>query len=274
MFFAMILSDAGYSLLLMALVVLYWNKLSHNETRRRARSLLLAIGGFSTVYGVLVGSYFGINPESNSVADHLRLLDLNQYDQMIELSITIGALHLLIANFMNVVHGRRFTAKVPALGWCTLIAGGWLYWQQQPDWGTALMIAGVGMILFFSSDASLSSPMSALKRLGMGLVGLTGASKAFGDVMSYMRLFALGLASSSLAITFNELAQQAQEASPGMGLVFSALIILLGHCLNIVLAIVSGVIHGLRLNYIEFFNWALSDEGYPFVPFRKKENEL
>ena len=97
-------------------------------------------------------------------------------------------------------------------------------------------------------------------------------SKLFGDVMSYLRLFALGLASASLALTFNQLAAQVQQAVPGLGLLLSFLILLLGHGINLLLAIISGFVHGLRLNFIEFFNWGLSEEGYPFQAFAKKEN--
>ncbi|MEO1298576.1 MAG: V-type ATPase 116kDa subunit family protein, partial [Cyanobacteria bacterium J06636_16] len=108
-------------------------------------------------------------------------------------------------------------------------------------------------------------------RLVDGLGALTKISSLFGDVMSYLRLFALGLASASLALTFNQLAEQVHQAVPGLGLVLSLLILLLGHGINLVLAIVSGFVHGLRLNFIEFFNWGISGEGYPFHAFVKKE---
>jgi V/A-type H+-transporting ATPase subunit I len=49
------------------------------------------------------------------------------------------------------------------------------------------------------------------------------------------------------------------------------LILLVGHALNLALGVMSGVVHGLRLNFIEFYDWALSGEGYPFKAFRKKE---
>ncbi|MGD9172096.1 MAG: V-type ATP synthase subunit I, partial [Candidatus Thiodiazotropha sp.] len=76
--------------------------------------------------------------------------------------------------------------------------------------------------------------------------------------------------SASLALTFNDLARQLAEAHPGMGLLFSLLILLVGHLLNILLSLMSGVVHGLRLNFIEFYNWGLSEEGYPFRAFAKR----
>jgi V/A-type H+-transporting ATPase subunit I len=112
-----------------------------------------------------------------------------------------------------------------------------------------------------------------LLRLLDGLAALTNITKIFGDVLSYLRLFALGLASASLAITFNQLAVQVQGAFPGLGLLLGILILILGHSINLGLAIISGFVHGLRLNFIEFFNWGLSEEGYPFRAFAKKEME-
>ena len=105
----------------------------------------------------------------------------------------------------------------------------------------------VGLVLFSSPEGPL------WKRLLKGFSGLTGLSNAFGDALSYLRLFALGLASASLAGTFNAMAGQAKEALPGIGILFALMIALLGHTLNFVLALSSGFIHGLRLNFIEFF---------------------
>ncbi len=75
----------------------------------------------------------------------------------------------------------------------------------------------------------------------------------------------------SLAITFNDLAGQVREEVQGLGLLLALLILALGHALNFALALMSGVVHGLRLNYIEFFKWALSEEGVAFRPFARKE---
>jgi V/A-type H+-transporting ATPase subunit I len=133
-----------------------------------------------------------------------------------------------------------------------------------------LAVGGLAVLLF-SSERPLHSPRIRdwAARLLDGLQGLTGITKAFGDVLSYLRLFALGLASAQLAATFNGLAADA-FGLPGLGLLLAALIVLVGHGVNIVLGALSGVVHGLRLNCIEFFNWSLTEEGYPFQVFRKK----
>ena len=100
---------------------------------------------------------------------------------------------------------------------------------------------------------------------------LTQLSSAFGDVLSYLRLFALGLASSSLAVAFNGMAADVRDAIPGVGLFFAILVLLIGHTLNFALSLSSGFIHGLRLNVIEFFKWGVRDEGRSYRPFARKE---
>ena len=102
-------------------------------------------------------------------------------------------------------------------------------------------------------------------------MGLTSITKLFGDILSYLRLFALGLASASLAETFNGMATGLQIGRPGLGLLAALLILGFGHAINFVIGIMGGVVHGLRLNYIEFFGWGLSEEGYPFRAFAKRE---
>ena len=134
-----------------------------------------------------------------------------------------------------------------------------------------MLALGLGGVFLFSSDRPVFSTHVSdwLWRPLEGLMGLTNISKAFGDALSYLRLFALGLASAQLAITFNQLAADVSSVR-GVGLLLGLMVFLAGHTLNLVLGIVGGVVHGLRLNCIEFFSWSLSDEGYPFQAFRKK----
>ena len=125
-------------------------------------------------------------------------------------------------------------------------------------------------MLLCSGEAPIRNVGDFLKRILEGLHSLTDITKLFGNTLSYMRLFALGLAGASLALTFNKLALEVYYALPGLGLLCSLLILLFGHTFNIVLCIISGVLHGLRLNFIEFFNWSLTAEGHPFKAFAKK----
>ena len=149
--------------------------------------------------------------------------------------------------------------------WLSGLAGPW-----ATAGGTAV-IAGAVMIVAFSSNRPVQRPLDWVWRALDGIRRLGGAMNAFGDALSYMRLFALGLASASLAITFNDLARSTMDAVPGTGILVGLLILLAGHVLNFALALMSGFVHGLRLNYIEFYRWGLPEEGTAFRPFAVKE---
>ena len=192
---------------------------------------------------------------------------------MMPLSILIGAAHIIVANIGAAwIHRKTLRALAP-IGWAIIVIGGCALWMGTQEMiseifvtgGPWVMGSGLLLVLFFSSDKK-----HPLKRLLDGLVALTGLTKAFGDVLSYLRLFALGLASASLAIAFNDLAHQVASIS-GFGMLLALVILILGHGINFVLAIMSGFVHGLRLNYIEFFNWGLPEEGTVFRAFAKKE---
>ena len=132
------------------------------------------------------------------------------------------------------------------------------------------MVTGALLVFLFSSTRKVGSIKDLILRVLDGLKAVYNITSAFGDVLSYMRLFALGLSGASLALTFNSLAMDVLKSSPVTGVLFAGLILLLGHLLNFALCIMSGVVHGMRLNVIEFVNWGLSDEGYPFKSFSTK----
>ena len=280
LFFAMIMSDAGYALLFAALLTAYWLPMGQTSTGQRMRVLALTLVSFSFVWGVMIGSYFGVTPAETSLFGKLKILDINDFDAMMRLSVCIGVLHLSYANVHKAWRLRQqgLTWLVP-VGWILVMFGGLLLWfdqsfEEPADWystaGKWKIGSGFAFIFLFSSTRRIKKPLDVIMRVLDGLQGVSGITKIFGDILSYLRLFALGLAGASLSITFNNLAMQAKEVE-GLGLLYSLLILLLGHSLNILLSLMSAVVHGLRLNVIEFFNWGLSDEGYPFKAFTKKE---
>ncbi|MFC3616773.1 V-type ATP synthase subunit I [Lutimaribacter marinistellae] len=275
LFFAMILADAAYGLIIAAIIAAMWSKLGENGHLRSWRRLLCVVAAATVIYGVMIGSYMGYAPPEGSFLASLKVLSVDDFSTMMVLSVTIGVLHLVLANTVAALNRWGTNAAWASLGWCAVLFGGLVYWLAGGnDWSTlgiALLAGGFLGILVFSSDRKVDKPIDLFWRVIGGLQGLAGSMGAFGDVLSYMRLFALGLASASLALTFNDLASQVREAVPGMGLLLALLIFLIGHTLNFALAIMSGVVHGLRLNYIEFFKWGLTEEGTAFRPFARKE---
>ncbi len=275
-FFAMILADAGYALVLAVLVALLWRGMGRSPAGRHFRVQAVTGLGFALVYGIFAGSYFGLAPPPASPLAALQLLDLNDYDAMMRLALVVGGMHLLLANGIVALRATGVAARARPLGWMAVILAGLvLYLGAGAPWarhlGTGLGLGGVVTILLLASERRITHPAHLLLRLLDGLGSLTAISKLFGDVMSYLRLFALGLASASLAVTFNQLATQVLQSGVVLALPIAILILILGHGINLLLAVISGFVHGLRLNFIEFFNWGLSGEGTPFQPFLKKE---
>ena len=276
-FFAMIFADAGYSGIMGLVTVMFWKKMGRWERGRRFRILLATMVGAGVIYGVMVGSYFGVSPGQGAIFHRLKIIDMMNFDLMMRLSILLGVLHLVVANVVTAWHFCRSMKALKPLAWAFVFSGGAILWQGLTREGALghLKIPGavgmgfglVGVLLFSSTQGPV------WKRLLRGLSGLTGISSAFSDALSYLRLFALGLASASLAGTFNAMAGQVRDALPGIGMLFALLIALLGHALNFVLAVAGGFIHGLRLNFIEFFRWSVSEEGRPFRVFARKEKE-
>ncbi|OQK17847.1 hypothetical protein AU255_08290 [Methyloprofundus sedimenti] len=278
LFFAMILSDAGYAALFMSILAFKWQRMGRTTQGMRFRMLLFFTLVTSAIWGIMVGSYFGFAPAPEQLAAKLHVLDMNDFDAMMRISIFVGVVHIALANLVHAYQLKHKTRRFAALGWAFFVVGGFVYWLAQSSESNILEQTAYGLLsvaafclLLFSGERKIQKPLDIVLRLFDGIKNLTSITKIFGDVLSYMRLFALGLASASLAITFNQLAEQVYHAVPGMGLLFSILILLIGHTLNIMLGIMSGVVHGLRLNFIEFYNWSVSDEGYPFKAFSKKE---
>jgi V/A-type H+-transporting ATPase subunit I len=303
-FFAMILADAGYGLVLAVILAFAAKPLGRTESTRRLRQLAVFMVLVTIVYGVLMGSYFGFAPPPGSSLNRLVIQSdgvsiMQDRETMMLLSATIGVFHLVLANVIVAWRWLGSGHALASVGWVLTLLGGWLLAVarvSEPDvmtwlsnqlgghvdvWKSAAATAGWWMLgsglaavfLFSSTRPVFSSrPKNWLLRGVDGLIGLTGVTKAFGDSLSYLRLFALGLASAQLAIVFNQLAADASQVR-GVGVLLGLLIFLIGHTLNLLLAVVGGVVHGLRLNCIEFFSWSLTDEGQPFEAFETRAKQ-
>lgn len=272
-FFAMILADAGYAAVLATLVWMFRSRIGSGETGRRLRVMLFAVLCTALAYGVAAGSYFGIAPPEGSLLDAFAVIDVNDFEAMMRVSVAIGVAHVCIANAEVAWRRRRTPEAIVRLGWIAATLGGLAVWLGPAGLGAAMV--GGGLVAVFVASAAVrrvTRPADWLWRLADGALSLTQVTRLFGDVLSYMRLFALGLASASLAATFNALASDLAEGVAGVGVLLAILVLIFGHVINLALAVMSGVVHGLRLNFIEFFGWGLSDEGYPFKAFARKEH--
>ncbi len=271
-FFAMIISDGGYGLILALIVSHYWTRLSESAAGRRWRWVLFTLATATIAYGILIGSFFGVAPAPGSLPGRLAILDMTDTTTMMGLSIAVGVLHVVLGSLMDAGRHGWSARALPSLGWAVFILAGYtLYLGARAGAdsvrtpATAAAVGGLFLVFAFAGHGA-----GPLARMGKGLAALTRITAAFGDVLSYLRLFALGLASASLAVSFNGMAASAWEGIPGVGILAAIAILVIGHSLNLLLAVAGGFIHGLRLNVIEFFNWGLPEEGSLFRPFKKK----
>ncbi|MCV0426547.1 MAG: V-type ATP synthase subunit I [Roseibium sp.] len=277
-FFGMIMTDAGYGLLLLALLFLFRKRFTGSDLGRRMFRMFAWLMVSTAVFGVLTGSYFGISPPNGSFLAHLKILHLKDVDTMMKITLTIGVVHIVLANIMRAVHEKTPSGRFQPLGWSLVALGGLATFLGQgtvfETGGPVSIVLGLLTVGFFGSDRKVNSVKSGGMRIFDGLASLARIVNIFSDVLSYMRLFALGLAAASLAETINSLSGQLQHTVPGLGLLIAILVLAIGHAINIGLGLIAGFVHGLRLNVIEFFNWGLKDEGKPFRPFKKEETRL
>ena len=266
-FFAMIISDAGYGLVMALGLLLMRKKLAASPGGRKARTLMTFLTTATIIWGVAVGSYFGVSPAEGSFLGKLKFLDMQDSGFMMALSVIVGVIHLVIANAMDAWRLRESGAFLAPVGWIVVLLSGLVMAGKQMTIGSIGLVLGLLLVAVFTGAGA--KPVS---RVAKGLLALTKITNAFGDVMSYLRLFALGLASASLAMAFNDLASGVRESVPGFGILLGLIILVFGHTLNFALALVSGFVHGMRLNVIEFFNWGVASEGKPFRAFARRES--
>ncbi len=274
-FFGMIMTDAGYGLLLLALLFLFRKRFNGSALGQRMLHLSTWLMISTTAFGIATGSYFGVAPPDGSFLARLKILHLKDVQVMMQITLTIGVVHVVIANLMHAFHAATPSGRFQPVGWSLVALGGLATFLGQgvlPDLaGPGVVVLGLLLVGFFGSDRKADSLASAGLRIFDGLAALARVVNIFSDVLSYMRLFALGLAAASLAETINLLSAQLTSAVPGIGVLIALAVLVIGHGINIGLGLIAGCVHGLRLNVIEFFNWGLTDEGKPFRAFKKEE---
>ena len=170
-----------------------------------------------------------------------------------KLCFFIGAIHLTIAHSLNARRSIRTLNALAQLGWIAIIwglffiAGKLVLSNALPGFTTPLLLTGLALVLLFENYQKRKLMKGAL----ITLANLPlGAISAFSDIVSYLRLFAVGFASYIVAASFNQMASE--MANGIIGTILAALVLFVGHSVNIVLALMAVVVHGIRLNMLEF----------------------
>lgn len=274
LFFAMLVGDAGYGALMLAATLAAAATLWRKPAARPALTVFAVFSLSTILWGVLSGTYFGIAKDAlpGCLTAIPTVAWLGVDANMMFLCFLIGAIHISIARVWNAILLFPGLKAVGELGWLcvtwgmfTVVCNIVVAWFAAPVGLMAGLVgAGVALILV---------PLVADIRnegVSVGMLPLNVIS-AMGDIISYVRLFAVGLASVKVAENFNAMALGLDL--PFLPRVLAVVAILLvGHGLNLAMGALSVLVHAVRLNTLEFSNakgitWA----GQPYAPFRQPQ---
>lgn len=313
LFFSMIIGDAGYGVLLLAIsLFLFWKFKPKKGMGRRLLMLSTSLSIGCIIWGVLAASYLGIPIAPDSPLRKVSVIDwaaekkaeflmhekneaykdvVKQYPEVenastphtflmagkkgdsfpiheefidnvfMELVILIGTIHIMLSLL------RYVDKNYSSIGWILFLIGGYLYFPSMLK-ATSMIhylfgipaVAGahLGAYLIFIG-IGLATLLAVIQKKWAGLVEPMQVISVFADVMSYLRIYALALAGMIMGSTFDKI-------GTSMPLYFGIFILLAGHTVNFTLALMGGVIHGLRLNFIEWYHYSFEGGGKKFDP--------
>lgn len=285
LFFAMCLGDAGYGLALIGIGLFLKGK---KGGLANMWSLIVTLGCGTVVVGLLMGGFFGVNlvevpwiPEwmkkfmivgDVSVGDAI-------YAKWMIISLMIGIVHICLAMITKTVWTVKrngFRNSLGTVGWTLLIVGGiaglavgltGIISETMMKW----LLIGIGGVSALGIYIFNKWGRNPLVNIGAGLWDTYNtASGLMSDVLSYIRLYALGLSGSMLGSTFNQIAEMVKGTDPTWQWVPFVLILVVGHVLNIALSCLGAFVHPLRLNFVEFFkNSGYEGSGVEYKPIKR-----
>ena len=294
LFAAMLIGDAGYGMILAGAGLAFYQKIVR-AAGKPAAHLLIIFGLATMLWGILTANYFGITPQSfidigrEGIANTmLAIAPLWRSDGeearalIMKVSLIVGCIHLVVAHLHTAIKLFPDVRAYAEIGWAAILIDMLILIWHLMFIGVDKMPAWIGYVLLvgFLAASWFTAPMkNPVKRFLVGLASsILPLLSTFSDIMSYIRLFAVGLASYYIASAFNGLGAKVAGSATWVG---GAPIVIFGHALNIGLAAIAIFAHGVRLNMLEFSNnvgvkWA----GYAYRPFTKDkdisigENEL
>lgn len=285
LFFAICMGDAGYGILLIGIgLALKGRKGGLAEMW----SLIVTLGAGTVAVGLIMGTFFGINLyEAAWVPAGLKKImivgDMSVggalYSKQMVLSLGIGVLHICLAMLTKAVWAVKrngFKHSLGTLGWTLLIVGSVIGLSIGlsgliSETAMKFLLIGIGAISALGIFIFNKWGRNPLVNIGSGLWDTYNmASGLMGDVLSYVRLYALGLSGGMLGQTFNLIADMVKGTDPTWQWIPFVLILLVGHVLNLGLCALGAFVHPLRLNFVEFFkNAGYEGQGVEYNPVRK-----
>ena len=272
LFFGMMLADVGYGILLSLFTGIYLIKV--RPPRGRGNMVkLLCMGGISTIiWGFLFGSYFGMSAGDLGIWYWFNPID--DPITMLFLSLGAGLVQLLYGYFVNMV--SLFMQKKPLEAifgntcWYFLVLGvaAAFFGSSLASWLPYVGYAFLGIGLLFLVLSGVVGN-KGIKRLGSGLGKLYGIVNFFSDLMSYTRIFGLGLASAVIGMVFNQIGIVIKDmipSAPALGWIIACVIFIIGHTFNLGINTLGSYVHDSRLQFVEFFGKFYEGGGRLFAP--------
>ena len=280
LFFAMLIGDAGYGIVLFTLTLAA--RLTMLKRPGGVFSLMFVLSGATIVWGALSGTWFGVESLashpilSRIVIPQIASFGVENTKTVMFICFLIGAVHLSIARLINFIRNLPKLVAFSELGWLSILWGMFFVVRyivlQEALNPAGIWLVGAGMILIVvfgeQKGKFFKGVFFGLVKLPLSILDSIGS---FSDIVSYVRLFAVGLATVAVAANFNAMAQEVGFGSIPSGLI-SAFILFFGHTLNIIMGAMSVIVHGVRLNMLEFSGQlGMEWSGVPYKPFKETD---
>ena len=290
LFFAICMGDSGYGLLLMLIGWLIWKDKLKIEMFRGLGPLIISLGIATAIVGFFLGTFFGMDltqlswiPEAwrGSILEGQGIFlkgEVAGYDVQMVMAIIIGIVHLCLAMIIKSIvftKNSGFAQTISTWGWLILVLGSVItsilvLCHCLSDSALQIVVITIGVISALAIFIFNNPRRNPLINIGAGLWDTYGMVTGLGgDVLSYIRLYALGLAGGMLGAAFNSLGLMVLGTQPNAGTWVGAVVIfIIGHLLNLAMSALGAFVHPLRLTFVEYFkNSGYEGTGTEYKPF-------
>ncbi len=288
-FVAMIIGDAGYGMIFLLISLFATFKIKKGGEKLPSVIILMYVLSLTTIiWGTITGTWFGssaianipffkamIIPEISSFPEIFPDLQVNPQERVQLICFILAILQLGLASIMNFIDNLPKLKAFEHVGWFALLTGAFtlvlnlVLGMDLPSFTIPLVGGGfVFIIAFGGQEEGKSFFKGILAGLGGAFNTFLDAISSFSNIISYIRLFAVGMATVAIAESFNGMASGMME---GPAIIAAVIVLIVGHGLNILMALLSVMVHGIRLNLLEFSGQlGLEWTGYKYEPFKDK----
>ena len=285
LFFAMIIGDGGYGVLILLGTIALRIKQKKGST---VTFLLFVLSIATVIWGAVTGTWFGMEsamkvpllkglviPSLATYPEYFGLTANVTQNAIMKFSFSIGAIQMVLGSILSIKEKlpKKDLSWVASLGWAIAVVAMYLLALNlviHEDISLVPVFALIGVafvlvLLFGGMSPDLTFGQGLKAGLANAFTDFLDTISCFGNVMSYIRLFAVGMAGVAISQSFNGIA----AGMHGPLIILGVLVVLIGHALNIIMCFLSVVVHGVRLNVLEFSGQVgLEWTGLPYEPFK------